>query len=132
MAYVEPRFSAEQRRPGGRLVVSGEHPLYSCLRWSGTQYTIAGSYFAEGPQEHASWKGKRVPTVIQRRTLATFMNAIIAAGLRIDALLEPPVNGAAVEDEHLDPGRWYSVDRARLVPTTFIIKATKPSAGIEA
>jgi len=121
-------FVATCLRPGGRLVVSGEHPLYSCLRWSGTQYTIVGSYFAEGPQEHASWKGKRVPTVIQRRTLATFMNAIIAAGLRIDALLEPPVNGAAVEDEHLDPARWYSVDRARLVPTTFIIKATKPSA----
>ena len=114
-------------RPGGRFILSGEHPLYSCLGWSGTQYTIAESYFAEGPQEHASWKGKRIPTVIHRRTLATFMNAIIAAGLRIDTLLEPFLNAAAVKDEHLDPARWYSVDRARLVPTTFIIKATKPS-----
>jgi len=114
-------------RPGGRLVISGEHPLYSCLGWNGTQYLITGSYFAEGPQEHASWKGRRVPTVIQRRTLATFLNAVIAAGLRIDALVEPPPNAAAVKDEHLDPARWYAVDRARLVPTTFIIKATKPS-----
>jgi hypothetical protein len=30
----------------------------------------------------------------QRRTVATFMNAIIAAGLRIDALLEPPLYAA--------------------------------------
>jgi SAM-dependent methyltransferase len=120
------RLVATWLRPGGRVVLSGEHPLYSCLGWSGTQYTISGSYSAEGPEEHASWKDKRVPTVIQRRTLATFMNATIAAGLRIDALLEPPLNAAAVRDEHLDPARWYSVDRARLVPTTFIIKATKP------
>jgi SAM-dependent methyltransferase len=118
---------AKWLRPGGRFVISGEHPLYSCLGWSGTQYTITGSYFAEGPQEHASWKGKGIPTVIQRRTLTTFVNAIIAAGLRIDALLEPPLNAAAVTDEHLDPARWYSVDRARLVPTTFIIKGTKLS-----
>jgi hypothetical protein len=54
------------------------------------------------------------------------LNAIIAAGLRIDALVEPPLNAAAVNDEHLDPARWYSADRARLVPTTFIVKATKP------
>lgn len=54
-------------------------------------------------------------------------NALIVAGLRIDALVEPPPNTVAVKDEHLDPPRWYAVDRARLVPTTFIIKATKPS-----
>ena len=47
-------------RPGARFVASGEHPLYSCLRRSGAEYTIAGSSFAEGPQEHASWKGQRV------------------------------------------------------------------------
>jgi SAM-dependent methyltransferase len=121
------RLVATWLRPGGRLVLSGEHPLYSCVGWSGTQYTIAGSYFAEGPQEHASWKGNKVPTVLQRRTLATFINAVIAAGLRLEALVEPPPNTAAVKDEHRDPARWYSVDRARLVPTTFIIKATKPS-----
>ena len=112
-------------RPGGRVVLSGEHPVYSCLAWNGTEYAVAASYFAEGAQEHASWKGKHVRTVIQRRTLATFMKAIIAAGLRIDALLEPPVDAAAVGDEHLDPARWYAVDRARLVPTTFVITARK-------
>jgi hypothetical protein len=105
--------------------MSGEHPVYRCLDWNGARYTIAESYFSEGPQELASWKGKRVPTVIQRRTLATFMNAVIAAGLRIEALVEPPLNAAAVKDEHVDPARWYSVDRARLVPTTFIVKASK-------
>jgi len=36
------------------------------------------------------------------------------------------VRPAAVTDSHMDPARWYSVDRARLMPTTLIIKARKP------
>jgi len=33
---------------------------------------------------------------------------------------------AAAGEAHVDPARWYRVDRARLVPTTFIVKARKP------
>ena len=29
--------------------------------------------------------------------------------------------------EHADPARWYSVPRATLIPTTFILKARKPA-----
>lgn len=110
-------------RPGGSFVLSGEHPMYSCLEWNGTQYTMASPYFTEGPQEHGSWKG--VPIVIQRRTLATYISQIIQAGLRIESLVETPLNPAAVNEAHVDPARWYSVDRARVMPTTFIIKARK-------
>jgi hypothetical protein len=67
-----------------------------------------------------------VPIVIHRRTLATVVREIIAAGLRIEALIESQFNPAAVTDSHVDPARWYSVDRARLMPTTLIIKARKP------
>ena len=67
-------------RPGGCLVVSGEHPVYSCLEWNGAQYAVSVPYFTEGPREHTSWKG--VPIVIQRRTLGTFVGQIIQAGLR--------------------------------------------------
>ena len=110
-------------RPGGSFVLSGEHPMYSCVEWNGTQYTMAEPYFTEGPREHGSWKG--VPIVIQRRTLATYVNQIIQAGLQIESLVETPVNPAAVHEAHVDPARWYSVARARLMPTTFIIKARK-------
>ena len=51
--------------PSGRFIISGEHPVYSCLEWNGTQYVVASPYFTEGPQEHSSWNG--VPIVIQRR-----------------------------------------------------------------
>ena len=111
-------------RPGGCFILSGEHPIYSCLEWNGTQFTVAEPYFAEGPREHGSWKG--VPIVIQRRTLSTYVSQIIQAGLQIESLVETPLNPAAVNEAHLDPARWYSVARARVMPTTFIVKARKP------
>src|SRR6266545_4082274 len=115
---------ARYLRPGGCFIVSGEHPVYSCLEWNGTQYIVAEPYFTEGPREHGSWKG--VPIVIQRRTLGTFIGQIIQAGLQIEALVETPLNPAAVNEAHADPARWYSVARASVMPTTFIIKARKP------
>jgi SAM-dependent methyltransferase len=111
-------------RPGGYLVVSGEHPVYSCLEWNGAQYTFAAPYLAEGPREYASWKG--VPIVIQRRTLGTFVGQIIQAGLQVEQLVETPLNMAAATENHSDPARWYSVARAQVMPTTFIVKARKP------
>ena len=115
---------ARYLRPGGAFIVSGEHPAYSCLRWNGEQYAVTESYFSEGPCENASWKG--VPIVIQRRALSTFVQQTIQAGLQIEALVETPLNPALATDAHADPARWYSVARAGLMPTTFIIKARKP------
>lgn len=117
---------ARYLRDGGCFIVSGEHPAYSCLDWNGSQYIVAKPYFAEGPHEHSSWMG--VPIVIQHRTLGAFIGQIIQAGLQVEALVETPFNPAAVTDVHMDPARWYSVERARAMPTTFIIKARKPRA----
>jgi SAM-dependent methyltransferase len=111
-------------RPGGCFLLSGEHPAYSCLEWDGKQYVVSEPYSAEGPREHTSWKG--VPIVIHRRTLSTFVAQIVQAGLQIEALVEGSFNADLANETHADPARWYSVARARLMPTTFIIKARKP------
>ena len=115
---------AEYLRPGGCFLLSGEHPAYGCLEWDGQDYVMARPYVAEGPREHASWKG--VPIVTHQRTLGTFVAAIVQAGLQIEALVESSFNSDAANEAHADPARWYSAARARLMPTTFIIKARKP------
>jgi len=113
-------------RPGGLLIVSGEHPVYGCLAWNGTQYVVSMPYLPEGPQEHSSWNG--VPIVIQRRTLGSFIEQTVRAGLQLEALVEAPLHTAKASREQDDPARWYSIPRASVMPTTFIIKARKPSA----
>jgi SAM-dependent methyltransferase len=115
---------ARYLRPGGCFVVSGEHPAYGCLEWSGDHYTLSRPYCSEGPVEHQSWKG--VPIVIQRRTLGTFISGILRSGLQLEALIEAPLNADLAQDAHTDPARWYSVPRARMMPTTVIVKARKP------
>jgi hypothetical protein len=85
---------------------------------------MAEPYGAEGGTEHTSWKG--VPIVIQHRTLGTFITEIARSGLRIEALVEGELNADLAKEAHADPARWYSVARARMMPTTFIIKARKP------
>jgi SAM-dependent methyltransferase len=116
---------ASYLRPGGTFLMSGEHPAYGCLEWDGKQYVVSTPYSIEGAREHASWKG--VPIVIQRRTLGTFVTEIARAGLSVEVLVEGSCNADLATPAHLDPARWYSVSRASLMPTTFIIKARKPS-----
>jgi SAM-dependent methyltransferase len=114
---------AEYLRPGGCLLVSGEHPVYRALDWNGAGYVVSTPYFSEGASEHASWKG--VPIVIQHRTLGTWITEIARAGLAIEALIEGAVDAGRADESHADPARWYSVARASLIPTTFVIKARK-------
>lgn len=117
---------AEYLRPGGSFLFSGEHPAYSCLEWDGQHYIVSEPYSVEGPREHTSWMG--VPIVMQRQTLGTLVTQIAQAGLRIETLIEGEFNANVAKESHADPARWYSVPRARLIPTTFIIKAQKPPA----
>ena len=120
---------ADYLRPGGVFIMSGEHPAYSRIEWDGDtkRYVMAQPYTAEGSVEHTSWKG--VPIVIQHRTLGTVVTEIARAGLHIEALVEGELNPDLARDIHADPARWYSVARARMVPTTFIIKARKSRNG---
>lgn len=117
---------ADYLRPGGCFLVSGEHPAYSCLTWNGMQYILSEPYDAEGPREHASWMGG--PIVMNRRTLGTFVTQTARAGLHIEALVEGSFNAGLANENHVDPARWYSAARARVMPTTFILKARKPLA----
>jgi len=116
---------ARYLKPGGCFVVSGEHPAYGCLRHDDGRYVLDRPYAQEGAELHESWNG--APIVIQRCTLGTFVNETVRAGLRVEALVEAALDTSLATENHADPARWYSVSRARMMPTTFILKARKPA-----
>ena len=113
-------------KPGGCFIFSWEHPVYSCLSYRDQQFIIAQPYARQEPVLLDSWCG--VPIVQHKRTLSTFINEVIRAGLQLEQLIEGEFNAALAKDDHLDPTRWYSAPRAQLMPTTLIVKARKPSA----
>jgi SAM-dependent methyltransferase len=111
-------------KPGGCLVFSWEHPVYSCLGYTDKQFILARPYALEEATVLDSWSG--VPIVQHKRTLSTFINAVVSAGLQLEQLIEGDYNAALAQESHADPMRWYSAPRAQMMPTTFIVKARKP------
>ena len=112
-------------KPGGRFVFSWEHPVYSCVGYEAGNFVLSRSYNEEGPVPHESWSG--VPIVMQRRKLSTFVNGLTDAGLVVERLVESDLDVSRARGKDQAPDKWYSVPRARLMPTTFIVKARKPA-----
>ena len=113
-------------KPGGVFIFSWEHPVYRCLNYSKEldKYFLEHSYSDEYAELHPSWKG--VEIVINHRKLSTYLNAIVQAGLVIEQVIESELNVALAREQHFSPDKWYSVPRAQLIPTTFIVKAHRP------
>jgi SAM-dependent methyltransferase len=110
-------------KPGGCLVFSWEHPAYRCIRYEGGQFVISHSYHDEGAELQDSWLG--APIVQSTRKFSTYLNELIDAGLIIEKVVESAVDTARVKSHNLTPEYWYSVPKAKLIPTTMIIKARK-------
>ena len=105
---------------GGAFVFSWEHPAHACLEKTAAGFVIKRSYSDEGSIEMMRWKD--VPIVMHARKLSTFINGLIDAGLTIERLIE----GDMREENEADfPHRYYSKERARMMPTTLIVKARK-------
>ena len=113
-------------KPGGTFLFSWEHPVYRCLSYDKTieKYIFADSYQQEGPVIDPSWKG--VEIVINSRKFSTYLNAIIQSGLVIEQIIESEPNESFTREQDFAPEKWYSIPRAKMMPTTFIVKATKP------
>jgi SAM-dependent methyltransferase len=114
-------------KPDGKFIFSWEHPAYRSLRYEANleKYIFEDSYLAEGPVIDPSWKG--VEIVINHRKLSTYLNAVIQSGLVVDRVIECEPDTTLAREQDFDPLKWYSIPRAQLMPTTFIVKATKPA-----
>ena len=113
-------------KPGGVFIFSGEHPAYRSLSYDPTisKYVFETSYMDEGSILHTSWRG--VDIVINHWKLSTYLNAITQSGLLIEQVVESEPNIALASEQDFDPSKWYGVPRAQLLPTTMIVKASKP------
>lgn len=108
-------------RPGGRFVFSVSHPI----RWAFPDdpgprgLTADRSYFDRTP--YVEREGSRVTYVEHHRTMGDWISLIVAAGLRVEGLLEPEW-----PDGH--DGVWggWSPLRGRHLPGTAIFTCLSP------
>ncbi|UVI30139.1 class I SAM-dependent methyltransferase [Paenibacillus spongiae] len=108
-------------KPGGIFVFSWEHPIHSVVEYHDEQLRFRRSYVTEGAEQHDSWRG--TPIVMHNRKMSTFINTLIAAGFRIDQVIE---DSNVADDDSVSPAKWYSGTKARMIPSTLIIQCHKP------
>jgi hypothetical protein len=103
--------------------------VYKCLNYNKeiNGFVFSESYLEERPVRSHSMKGiEGLDHVKYPRTLSTYINGIINVGLTIDRLVEPNIDIRMAREIDSDPEKYFSIPRAKLIPTTFIIKALKP------
>lgn len=106
-------------KPGGIFIFSWEHPFHDRLTYYDSSYIFNKSYNIEGPEYNEAWHKS---VIIYHRKLSTYINTLIQTGFTIQKVID---DVSLPEDTLDDPTRWYSIQKAKLVPATFIIKALK-------
>lgn len=111
--------------PGGTLVFSTEHPIFTCARhhqgWvehQGRRYWAVSDYQHEG-QRQSDWLAPGV--VKYHRTLGTTLNALLSAGFIVEQVNEWGPDSAQIAQQ---PGLAEEAERPMLV----LIAACKPCA----
>jgi len=110
-------------KPDGRLVFSAEHPIYTAARQQG--WFVDNSGQKSWPVNHYQQEGERISNWFadgvkkQHRKLATWLNALIAAGFAIEHVDEW---GPSAEQVAANPGLAEEKER----PMLFLLSARKP------
>ena len=78
-------------RPGGWFVFLITHPCFEApgSRWAGADRLVVSNYFQEGFWRSDNPEGVRGKVGAHHRTLSTYVNDLVGAGLMIERLVEP-------------------------------------------
>ena len=85
--YHSPTYIRDGLAPGGHLVFSAEHPIYTAPsdpKWTGSAWPL-DRYLDEGPRT-TDWLAKGV--VKQHRTVASYLNMLLQVGFRLNHVEE--------------------------------------------
>ncbi|PEB51896.1 SAM-dependent methyltransferase [Bacillus pseudomycoides] len=112
-------------KKGGSFVFSWEHPIYSNLKYGTPEIALESSYHEEVPIIFQTFKGEDVQAVLYKRKLSTYINELVKAGFTIERIVEGEPS-SDFDTQTAEPSmKYYSLYKARMLPTTLIVKARK-------
>lgn len=111
-------------KSGGLFVWSWDHSIFTDIAYKGGKFEVVNSYHNEKPITIKDWKEKGCNANITYRKSATWFRLLREAGFDVEGYYEPePANMDRGFD---DPTKYYSIQRAKLLPSTFIFACRKP------
>lgn len=112
-------------KDGGIFVFSWDHPMYQCIRNNEDEIIIEKSYLEEG-FESIEKIGESV--CINRIKISTYINELAKVGFKVDQLIEGDLSEKYTNEGAIYSGKYYTLQKAIKVPSSFVIKARKLSA----
>ncbi|KKU51290.1 MAG: hypothetical protein UX72_C0022G0004 [Parcubacteria group bacterium GW2011_GWA2_47_10] len=110
--------------PGGRFVWSWDHTFFTDVEYQKGKFAIKYSYHKEREVFINGWRGSKGAYITYRKT-ATWFKLLTEAGFRVIGYLEPEPRKATRQSK--DRKRYYSIYKAKMIPSTMIFVCEKPS-----
>lgn len=114
----------EYLKPGGLFIWSWDHTFFADVDYLDGKFVITHSYHEENSIKTKDWKRKGATINIISRKTSTWFKLLRDAGFEVVDYYEPePKN---LSRGHIDPIKYYSIQKAEKVPATFIFVCKKP------
>jgi SAM-dependent methyltransferase len=108
-------------KPGGKFLWSWDHTFFTDVVYENGKFVVNYAYHDEKPKHLEKWKGEGA--YITYRKTSTWIKLLREAGFEIVEYLEPEPE--SLERGSDDPTKYYSIQKAKMVPCSFIFVCRK-------
>jgi SAM-dependent methyltransferase len=110
-------------KPNGLFIWSWDHTFFTDVHYKNEEFVVTYDYHEEKPLAMRNWKKDGCTAHVTYRKTSTWFQLLKDAGFNIIGYHEPaPKN---LERGSEDPTRYYSIQKAKKVPSTFIFVCQK-------
>lgn len=112
-------------KPGGKFIWSWDHTFYTDVQYDSDRehYFIRYPYHDESAIVLENWKKDGARAHLTYRKTSTWFRLLREAGFNIIGYHEPSPRN--LDNAHQDPTKYYSIQKARMVPSSFIFVCQK-------
>ncbi len=108
-------------KKSGVFIFSWDNPLMQCIEAEDNKYTICRSYLDEANIDFAKCNQAMK---VKNWKLSSYINGLASAGFKVEKLIEETDEEILTQEQEFTQ-KYYSKHKAKLINTSFIIKAIK-------
>lgn len=111
-------------KSGGLFIWSWDHSFFTDIKYKNGKFIVVYPYHEEKSITIRDWRKPKCNAHITYRKSATWFKLLKKAGFQIENYIEP--EPLSLEGGYNDPAEYRSIQKARLVPSSFIFVCKKP------